>query len=109
MAPYWEGLRWVAYMGVGTGVWKYVSLPMFRMVAVFSHNPTRRQHALEVLRLARPDASTIPSYLTGAEAETAKTIARVTARPSREDQPTMQGIVDVAGVTSVVPDCGTRD
>lgn len=63
MTPYFELIRWVAYVATGAGIWRYLSLPIYRLIAVYSRSPIRRRYALEVLRLARPDAPGIKSYL----------------------------------------------
>jgi hypothetical protein len=65
MASYWEYLRWVAYiMAAGVTAWKYLPLAVVRLVAICSHDEEpRARRALEVLRLARRDAASIPSYL----------------------------------------------
>lgn len=62
---YYECLRWVTFVGASTAMWRFLALPVYRAIAVFSRNPERKLYALEVLRLARPDASSIPSYLAG--------------------------------------------
>ena len=63
MAPYFEIARWVALMGAGAGVWRFLSLPVYRLIAVNSRDPDRRRYALEVLRLASPYAASIKSYV----------------------------------------------
>jgi hypothetical protein len=61
--PYWEYLRWVMYVGVVVGTWRYLPLTVVRLVAAFTHDEQRHKQCMEVLRLARPDASRIPTYL----------------------------------------------
>ena len=63
MAPYWHYLHWVVYLSAGIGVWRYLTLPIVRLVAAFTHNEQRHRQCMEVLRLARKDASAIPPYL----------------------------------------------
>jgi hypothetical protein len=63
MAPYFEIARWVALMGAGAGIWRFLSLPVYRLIAVYSRDPDRRRYALEVLRLASPYAASIKSYV----------------------------------------------
>ena len=63
MAPYWNYLHWVVYMSAGIGVWRYLPLPIVRLMAALTHNEQRHRQCMEVLRLARKDASTIPPYL----------------------------------------------
>jgi hypothetical protein len=50
-------------LALGTTIFRKLSLPVFRIIAVFSRDDDRRQYALEILRLARRDAASIPSYL----------------------------------------------
>ena len=61
--PHWEYLRWMAYVGAALGAWRYLPLTIIRLVAAFTHNERRHKQCMEVLRLARRDASSIPSYL----------------------------------------------
>jgi hypothetical protein len=61
--PYWEYLRWVVYLGGAMGVWRYLPLTVIRLVAAFTKDECRHKRCMEVLRLARRDASHIPSYI----------------------------------------------
>ena len=61
--PYWEYLRWVAFVGGAVGVWRYLPLTVIRLVAAFTRDERRHKQCMEVLRLARRDASRIPSYV----------------------------------------------
>ena len=63
MAPYWEYLRWGAYVATALGAWRFLPLALVRLVAAFTHDETRHRQCMEVLRLARKDARQIPSYL----------------------------------------------
>ena len=63
VAPYWEYLHWVGYAVAGVGVWRYIPLAVVRFVAAFTHDEQRARQCMEVLRLARRDASRIPTYL----------------------------------------------
>jgi hypothetical protein len=71
MVPHWEYLRWIVYMGAALGTWRYLPLTIVRLVAAFTHNKQRHRQCMEVLRLARRDAGSMPSYLTqgGSSAE----------------------------------------
>jgi hypothetical protein len=62
-APYWEYLRWAGYVVAVIGGWRYLPLGVIRLVAAFTHDEQRHRRCMEVLRLARRDASSIPSYV----------------------------------------------
>ena len=81
-ALYSECLRWVVFVGVSTAFWRYLTLPVYRVVAVLSRNAERKLYALEVLRLARPDASSIPSYLPSIAAKTKPNDGHVLVTPT---------------------------
>jgi|HubBroStandDraft_4_1064222.scaffolds.fasta_scaffold06409_4 hypothetical protein len=107
MAPYWECLRWMAFMGASAAIWKYLALPVYRAIAVLSRNEDRRRYALEVLRLARPDASAIPSYLANLGAEQGRPLTPGEKRASTE-KPSSAGASRVVankrqGLTSNLP------
>jgi hypothetical protein len=61
--PPWEYVRWVIYIGGAMGVWRYLPLTVIRLVAAFTKDERRHKQCMEVLRLARRDASHIPSYV----------------------------------------------
>ena len=61
--PYWEYAHWVGYAVVGIGIWRYLPLGVIRLVAAFTKNRQRHKQCMEVLRLARRDASRLPTYL----------------------------------------------
>ena len=63
MALYWEYLRWGAYVVAALGAWRFVPLAIVRLVAAFTRSETRHRQCMEVLRLARKDAASIPSYV----------------------------------------------
>jgi hypothetical protein len=63
VAPQWQYLQWMAYVGAGFGVWRYLPLTVVRLVAAFTHDDQRHRQCMEVLRLARRDVSSIPTYL----------------------------------------------
>ena len=63
MAPYWEYLRWAAYVATAVSVWRILPLALVRLVAAFTRNEKRHRQCMEVLRLSRRDAAHIPSYL----------------------------------------------
>jgi hypothetical protein len=63
---HWEYLRWVVYAGGAMGVWRYLPLTVIRLAAAFTKDECRHRRCMEVLRLARRDASHIPSYVTPA-------------------------------------------
>jgi hypothetical protein len=65
MAPHWQYLHWVVYVSAVVGAWRYVPLAIVRSVAAFTRDDQRHRQCMEVLRLARKDASSIPTYLTG--------------------------------------------
>jgi hypothetical protein len=69
MALYWEYLRWSAYVAAAIGAWRYVPLTIVRFVAAFTRNETRHRQCMEVLRLARRDAASIPSYVSATLAD----------------------------------------
>lgn len=62
MAAYAEYLRWGAYMVAALGAWRFMPLAIVRLVAAFTRNETRHKQCMEVLRLARRDAASIPPY-----------------------------------------------
>ena len=43
MAPYWNYLHWVVYMSAGIGVWRYLPLPIVRLMAALTHNEQRHR------------------------------------------------------------------
>jgi hypothetical protein len=57
MAPYWEYVRWAACVATGLGAWQVIPLTIVRLVAAFTHDKERHKQCLEVLRLARRDAT----------------------------------------------------
>jgi hypothetical protein len=61
-APYWEYAHWVGYVAVGISIWR-LPLGVIRLVVAFTNNRQRHKQCMEVLRLARRDASSIPTYL----------------------------------------------
>ena len=63
MEPYGQYLHWAVYVGAAIGVWRYLPLWLVRLVAAFTNSDQRRRQCLEVLRLARKDAASLPSYL----------------------------------------------
>lgn len=64
MAVHWEYLRLAVYTcAASVGMWRYVWLTVVRLMAVFTNSEQRNRQCMEVLRLARRDASAIPSYL----------------------------------------------
>ena len=63
MAPYWEYVRWMMYVGATVGAWRYLPLTVVRLVAAFTHDQQRHKQCMEVLRIARRDPSDIPTYL----------------------------------------------
>lgn len=63
--PYFEYLPWAVYVLGGIGIWRYLPLAVIRLVAAFTRDEQRHRRCVEVLRLARRDASRIPSYLPG--------------------------------------------
>lgn len=67
MAAYMEYLRWGAYVAAAIGAWRFVPLEIVRLVAAFTRNDARHRRCMEVLRLARKDAASIPSYLPAAK------------------------------------------
>ena len=56
-------LSWALYAGVAVALWRYLPLAMLRLVAAFTRNEMRSRQCLEVLRLARSDATRLPTYL----------------------------------------------
>jgi hypothetical protein len=61
-----EYLRWgVACVTVALGAWRFMPLGIVRLVAAFTRSETRHRQCMEVLRLARKDAATLPSYIAG--------------------------------------------
>jgi hypothetical protein len=67
VVSHWEYVQWVAYVTAGLGAWRYVPLAVVRLAAAFTDNERRHRQCMEVLRLARHDASSIPAYLPGTE------------------------------------------
>ena len=63
MAPYWDYVRWGAYMATALGAWRLLPLAVVRLVAAFTRDEKRHKQCMEVLRLARRDAANIPPYL----------------------------------------------
>lgn len=63
MVHYWDYLRAAGAVLGTAGAWRFLALPVYRYVAVFSRRTDRRRYALEVLRLARKDAANLPSYV----------------------------------------------
>ena len=54
---------WVAdVIGGGLVTWKYMPLTFIRLVGALTKNPQRHRQCAEILRLARKDAASIPSY-----------------------------------------------
>jgi len=74
MAGYWQHLWWMAYVAAGVGIWRYLPLTVVRLVAAFTQDEQRHRRCMEVLRLARRDASTIPTYLPDAGMPTGRVI-----------------------------------
>lgn len=70
-APYWEYLRWAGYALACVGGWRYIPLGVIRLVAAFTRDEQRHRRCMEVLRLTRRDASSIPSYLSSSATATA--------------------------------------
>jgi hypothetical protein len=62
-APYWEYLRWAGYAVACIGAWRYLPLCVVRLAAAFTRDQQRHRQCMEVLRLARRDASRITPYL----------------------------------------------
>jgi hypothetical protein len=62
-APYWEYLHWAVYAMAGIGAWRYLPLGFVRLVAALTRDEQRHRRCMEVLRLARRDASRIPPYV----------------------------------------------
>jgi hypothetical protein len=55
---------WVVYVaGGGLITWRYAPLTLVRLVGAFTTNPQRHRQCAEILRLARKDAASIPSYV----------------------------------------------
>jgi hypothetical protein len=66
MTAYAEYLRWgVVCVTVALGAWRFIPLGIVRLVAAFTRSETRHRQCMEVLRLARKDAASLPSYITG--------------------------------------------
>jgi hypothetical protein len=72
VAHSFQYVHWVAYLLAGIGAWKYLPLVAIRLVAAFTSNDERARRCLEVLRLARRDASSVPTYLPSKSAEPQK-------------------------------------
>ena len=66
----------------GAGLWRFLSLPVYRLIAVYSRDPDRRRCALEVLRLASPNAASIKSYLDDPAQDEASDQLAVTRSPA---------------------------
>jgi hypothetical protein len=62
MAAYWEYLRWGLYVSAALGTWRVMPLAVVRLVAAFTRDEKRHKQCMEVLRLSRRDAATIPPY-----------------------------------------------
>ena len=62
--PYWEYLPWAGCAAMAVGIWRYAPLALVRLVAAFTNDEERHRRCMEVLRLARRDASNLPTYLT---------------------------------------------
>ncbi len=55
---------WVAYLVAGGLLtWKHVPLTLVRLVGAFTKDAQRHRQCAEILRLARKDAASIPSYV----------------------------------------------
>jgi hypothetical protein len=54
---------WVVYVVTGLSTWKYVPLTVIRLIGALTRNQQRARQCAEILRLARRDAASIPSYL----------------------------------------------
>jgi hypothetical protein len=80
--PYWEYLRWGVYVSVAFGAWRLLPLAIVRLVAAFTRNEARHKQCMEVLRLARRDAPSIPSYISASPPGRTKR-ARVEASPGQ--------------------------
>jgi hypothetical protein len=63
MSPYWEIVRWATCIASIGASLRYLPKALVLLVAAFTHDETRSRQCLEVLRLTRRDASSIPSYL----------------------------------------------
>jgi hypothetical protein len=66
--PYLDYLQWAGYAVAGVGIWRFLPLAVIRLVAAFTHNEQRHKQCMEVLRLTRRDASSIPTYVSDANA-----------------------------------------
>lgn len=65
-----EYLRWGAYVAAALGAWRFMPLTVVRLVAAFTRDEARHRRCMEVLRLARRDAASIPSYVSTTPADT---------------------------------------
>jgi hypothetical protein len=81
MAAYVEYLRWGAYMAAAIGAWRFMPLAIVRLVAAFTGNETRHKQCMEVLRLARRDAASIPSYVSATPADKPPRPRRSVSKP----------------------------
>jgi hypothetical protein len=63
MAAYSEYMKWGMYVMAVLGAWRYMPLTVVRLVAALTRSETRHRQCMEVLRLSRRDAATLPSYL----------------------------------------------
>jgi hypothetical protein len=66
MAPTWEYAIWAGHVVVGVAVLRFLFRALFGLLAASARNDRRSRRSLEVLRLARRDATQIPSYLPAA-------------------------------------------
>jgi hypothetical protein len=74
-ASYFEYLKWVVYAVAGVGSWRYLPLCVIRLVAAFTSNDDRHRRCMEVLGLARRDASRIPPYLPASSTAPSQVVA----------------------------------